>query len=68
MTEILERVIAAICCAECHENGLAFEQILFGKDIEAIARAAIVAYEAAKREATPSEAASDAGLNWAKPL
>jgi hypothetical protein len=45
MTEITDAMVKAaanaICCVECHENGLAFEQILFFKDIDAIARAAL---------------------------
>ena len=46
--DLVEKVAREIDLVKCHENGLEFEQILFGKDIDAIARAAIAAYEAAR--------------------
>ena len=58
MTDIIERVARAIGAVECHENGIAFEQILFGRDIDAIARAAI----AAMREPTAEIEAAIAGF------
>jgi hypothetical protein len=63
-TEPLERVARAIAATKCHENGIEFEQILFGKDIDAIARAAIAAYESAlsARIAALEEALTNAVL------
>ena len=31
-----DTIVSAICKTECHENGIAFEQIIFGKDVDAM--------------------------------